>query len=167
MPWEDLSVAVLAAGGEIEQFALDSKEINISPNTFHQDAVLTEICFQTHIYEKDCLISDWGLCRKECPQEDIAFNGEVSVTEVKRITAEGTGSAASASAAAPLKLTIKCEPYERNWMPVIFISIIIVVVIAAFLIINQVRKPVTRAKKMKKYQKLQARLRRMKKKLKK
>ena len=165
-PWEDTSVVVLSAGGDIEQFALESTEVNVSAYTYHGDAITVDICFQPDIFEKDCLINDWGLCRKVCAQEEAVFEGEVAATEIRTISASGTGSAASASAAAPLKITVKCESYERNWLPVIALVIVIVITVAALLFVRQVRKPVTRAKKLKKYRKLQARLRRLKKEIK-
>jgi hypothetical protein len=165
-PWEGNVTLSLSAGGEIAKFASQAQEIFVPSLTYHDKAIGSELCFAPQVFAKDCLIGNFFLCRKTCPEEAKSFKGEVLVTEVRAAAGGGTGSAASASASAPLSITVTCKPYERNWFPVIALSIIIVISIVAILVIKQLRKPVTHAKKLAKYRKMQERLKKMKKRLK-
>ncbi len=165
-PWAGNVTLALSTSGEIEQFASESKEIFVPEFTFHGNSINSEICFRPEVFARDCLIGSFLLCRKECPEAQRIFSGEVSVSEVIKPSTSGTGSSASAVASAPLTITVICKAYERNWLPVIALIIVIIITIAAILIVRQLRKPVTQAKKLARYKKMQERLKKMKKQIK-
>jgi len=96
----------------------------VPANTSSKEALPAQICFSIpKVYKED---SFYGfLPQRQCGVEDVMLKGEV-VAAYKLSDGAGLGSATGASFAAPLKLQVRCDPVDRNWIPVYAIIILMV-----------------------------------------
>ncbi|MCK5040265.1 MAG: hypothetical protein KAR87_04830 [Candidatus Aenigmarchaeota archaeon] len=146
-PFDEDVIGYLTATKGLEDIyeAEDSKLIfaGVASNK----SIGTKICFSIpQVYEKDCLIGNIFLCKRTCEDgvgiplvrdEDsitgkaefkkIIYEGEVMASYTLNTGGGAVGSATGTSFAAPLKLTVRCEAEERNWMPVYIVLLVLII----------------------------------------
>jgi len=97
-PWDEDVNIILTAGGELAQFALASESVFVPANTVSSEAIRTDICFDIpKVYERGCI------------EGQKVYSGEVVAKEAAQLSnVQGSGSATSVVASAPLSLNIMC-----------------------------------------------------------
>lgn len=107
----------LEATKELETISQAEEPKLIPAHTSSTNAIPTQICFAVpKVYKEESFAGI--LTQRQCSEEEVMLKGEV-VAAYKLSGGKGTGSVTGASFAAPLKLRIRCNPVERNWIPVL------------------------------------------------
>lgn len=136
-PFDRNATAKISTGGELNNLTLLSEEVKVPANTYHDNAISTEICFQVpNVYKEDCFFWKIG-CKQECDKPVKKYSGEILVSEVVTSKVKGSGSQVTSTVSAPLKVTVKCEPKERDWLSVIGLIGVVILAMAFILIWNQ------------------------------
>jgi hypothetical protein len=113
----------------------------VKARTSSSEAEDVNFCFKVAtVYEPDCLIGNL-LCEQTCEEDTKSYSGELVMTEVPINQGGGTGSAATVSAAAPLKINVSCSISKREWGPVYITTIILILCIIGALLYKKYRTP--------------------------
>jgi len=166
-PWdEDVNIEVVAED-DLADMVMSIDPVFVSAGTKHDEATEVDVCFRVpELFEKDCLLGPI-LCKPICPVEDPVLSGNVVVREAEIAGISGTGSRATISASAPLRLIGKCEDVGRNWTPLLLIIIAVIAAIAGgAYALRQRQKPASREKLAKEYSSLREKMERLQKQMK-
>jgi len=142
------SYAKILVSSEFDEIILKSEsEIKFIPaNTSSNNAIPINFCFKTPVvYNKDCLVGNYLLCKQECNEEMKVYEGEVQIIEVSESElSQGQGSKTEMSVSAPLRIRVQCISHSRDYS-IIYITIGIIAGI--LLIFNLIgRKKVNKKK---------------------
>lgn len=105
----------------------------VPAGTFAKDALMTQICFEIgDVYKEECMAGDF-LCKLECKEKEVTYEGEVAASYRTGGAVGGTGSAVGTSMAAPLTLTVRCTPHPVDYTPLYMLIVgIIIIIILGF-----------------------------------
>ncbi|MBU3912492.1 MAG: hypothetical protein KKE50_00205, partial [Nanoarchaeota archaeon] len=102
-----------------------------------------KFCFKVpQIYSRDCLV--WGMiCKQECKEEQVVYEGEVSVKSVPEDTEIGGsgGSTTQMSVSAPLKLKVVCVAHGRDFTLIYIALALISALVIGIVLYKRYRKP--------------------------
>ncbi len=131
-PGDENVKASLEVSGELEQISSSgkTKEISLKAGTNKENAENVEICFNIgKVYKEDCILGT--MCKQTCAgQEQIVYDGKVSLISLGTQGA-GSGSSASFSIPATLSILVKCEDHERSYTAgIVGLAIVILFVIS-------------------------------------
>ena len=123
----------------------------VPANTASTAAIPVKFCFKVpQVYSRDCLVLGM-ICKQECKEEQVVYEGEVSVKSVPGTTeiSGSGGSATTMSVSAPLKIKVVCNAHGRDFS-VVYITLAIIALIAIVIILyRKYRKPEAERKKEK------------------
>lgn len=164
-PWDQDVEVILTAGKDLSKFVKPTKPIKIKAYTYHNNSIEVQLCFAIpKIYKKSCLLGNI-LCKQECNQEQIKYNGEIIAIEKKEKSKTAhTGSSTAVSASAPLKIKIRCKPHPTD-LTILYIALIIIALIILTTFLYKAKPKEKREQE--KLKKLEKKLKQMKEKLKK
>lgn len=136
-PFDQDVTGYLEATKELNSSFTSEQPKLIPANTSSNNSINSEICFKfDNVYKKKCIL---GLfCERKCDKLKT-YSGEVMAAYSLPEKGGGTGSVVGTSFAAPLKLTVKCEPLERN-KGLLYSSIAVIVIIILIIIFLSKRK---------------------------
>jgi hypothetical protein len=113
-PFDTDVMGYLQASGNLSPIASPEEPKLVPAGTYADKAIPTEICFDIpKVYREKCHLGIF-LCEQECKEEKVVFDGHISAMYVLKGPA-GTGSAVGSSVAAPLELSVVCEPHGIDW----------------------------------------------------
>ena len=141
-PWpNDVYAQIKLSDTLTEIVKSSSSDVQFIPkDTSSSQAIPVTFCFRTPaVYEKDCLIGDFLICKKECKEDLKIFQGEVEVIELSEDQAKiggAGGSKTTMSVSAPLRVRVQCLPHSRNYSVVY----ILVALIAGILLVMNILK---------------------------
>jgi hypothetical protein len=153
-PWEDDSYVKIVLSEELEVIlsSSDADLTFVSKGTPSSAMIPVTFCFKTStVYEKDCLIGDFALCKQDCSEPMKIYEGEVEVVEttVEEIEKGGSGgSSTQMSVSAPLRVKVQCIDHKRNFS---LVYILVALIAGALLAWRIIRK--RKSKKVKKKKK--------------
>lgn len=140
-PLDDDVTVKLSIEGELAD-VVDVKEnepVTVKAGTTHTDPVELDICFSIpSVYHKDCLAGI--LCKQECSEGVISYRGDVTLAEDNVGSSKASGSKVSIGVSAPLELKVRCDPSDRNWMPVFIFIVALFILIAFFILLRTLRR---------------------------
>jgi len=115
-PWNKDSFVKVDLSLELQEVLTmqetESKEV--PANTMNTEAIPIEFCFKIpKIYEKDCALFNMFLCKQECNEEQKVYEGEVVLSSVPG--GIGSGSAATSSVSAPMRIKVQCNAHSREY----------------------------------------------------
>ncbi len=153
-PWnEDTTVKVELSDetGDLNSIVTEQEsETKLVPaNTSSKDALPIEFCFSApEIYERDCLVGGL-MCELVCEGDQREYVGEVVVKSVPEQTEIGGagGSTTTMSVSAPLKIKVRCNPYERNYTVFYALIAVLCLIVITLLIYRKYKGPKSRRKK--------------------
>lgn len=144
-PWDNDTYAEARLSSELS-FIVDDKssEVQFVPKlTSSDNAIPIEFCFSVpRVYERDCLIGDSLICKKNCYEEMEIYSGEVEVFELSEDYMKGfenSGSMTQMSVSAPLSINVQCISHDRDWS-LIYLFIAIMSLVLLFFNILKIRK---------------------------
>jgi len=152
-PWpEDSSVQIELPENLKNLLTSQEAETKIVPaNTPSSSAIPVKFCFKVpRVYARDCLVGGF-ICKQECKEEQVVYDGEVSVKSVPG-NAEMSGSGGSATqmaVSAPLRLKIVCKPHGRDFSLVYISLAVIAAIVIVVILFRKYRKPESERKKEK------------------
>ena len=152
-PWsEDSNVQIELPENLKNLLTSQEAETKLVPaNTPSASAIPIKFCFKVpQVYSKDCLVGG-VICKQECKEEQIAYDGEVLVKSVPgntEISGSG-GSATTMSVSAPLRLRIVCNAHGRDFSLVYIVLALIALVAIIIILFRKYRKPESERKKEK------------------
>ncbi|MBS3099076.1 hypothetical protein J4462_02595 [Candidatus Pacearchaeota archaeon] len=138
-PWPEESYVKVSLSDELLEVldVQDTEAVLIPSNTPSGAAIPIEFCFEVpeKIYEKDCWIGSFFVCEQECKEEQRVYEGDVEVTSVA--PPEGVeGSAAIMAVSAPLRVKVRCDPFERDYT-LLYVLIGVISVVIIFLLFRK------------------------------
>jgi hypothetical protein len=164
-PWpEDSSVQIELPENLKNLLTSQEAETKLIPaNTASTAAIPVKFCFEVpQVYSKECLIGDI-ICKQECKEEQIVYEGEVSVKSVPgnaAISGSG-GSATQMSVSAPLKIKVVCNPHGLDFS-IVYITLIIISIVAILIILYLKQRKPDKQKKEEKLEQLRKEMKRLK-----
>lgn len=151
-PWPKESFVQIKVSEELNEVISsgESETKKIPIETSRAEAIPVTFCFKTQkVYEKDCALFGFGLCKQECLEETKLYSGEVEVielTEQEAISGGTGGSRTTMSVSAPLNVRVQCIEHDRKYG---FIYITIALIAGILLAINLLRRRKIKEKKKK------------------
>jgi hypothetical protein len=133
-PWsEDTYVKIVLSTDLQEILSSSDADLTFVPKGTPSSATIpVTFCFKTPtVYEKDCLIGQFALCKQECVEPMKIYEGEVEVIETDGEVVKSGGSGGSStqmSVSAPLRVKVQCVAHKRNYS-LIYISVALVAII--------------------------------------
>jgi len=145
-PWaEDTYVQIVLS--ESLRGILSSSDADLAfvpKDTSSSETIPVTFCFKTpSVYEKDCLIGDFALCKQDCSEPMKIYEGEVQVveTDVKQVKSGGSGgSSTQMSVSAPLRVKVQCVAHKRNYSLVYITVALIAGIILAWRLLKRNKK---------------------------
>lgn len=153
-PWPTDVYAQIKLSDELMEIVRSSdSEVQFIPKeTSSSEAIPVTFCFKTpSVYEKDCLIGDDLICKKECSEELKIFEGEVEVIEMSENEAKISGAGGSkttTSVSAPLRVRVQCVPHARNYSIVYGLVALIAGTLLLLNVLRSKRRKETEVKKV-------------------
>jgi len=142
-PFDTQVNGYLKATKDLEKLAETEDPKPVPAGTSSNHTIPTEICFNIpKVYEEDCLFLGM-LCEKKCEEPKKAYDGEV-LASYKSLSIGGMGSATGSSFAVPLRIEVKCNPYQRDFTPVYVLVLAVVIIALLALYFTRARKKVKR-----------------------
>ena len=107
--------------------------------TSSDKSIPVEFCFEVpkKIYEKDCWLGGFFVCKQECKEEQRVYEGDVEVRSVP--PPSGGGSSAIMAVSAPLRVKVKCVPHDRDYA-MLYVILAVMALVAVTLILKH-KKP--------------------------
>jgi|GEM_PF-6690187 len=149
-PWpQDTAVSVELSTSLQEILSSTEGEITLIPkDTSSVNAIPVTFCFRTpKIYEKDCWIGNFAICKQECNGELKTYEGEVEVVEASGGEFKGAqGSATRISVSAPLRVRVQCIEHKRNFT---LIYVVVAIIALILLLLGIFKKKKSKSSKRK------------------
>ena len=136
-PWDEDVYAKLGVSKDLENIISNqqSEAKLIKAETFHENAVPIEFCFEiAKTYTNDCLLGPF-LCEQVCQEQQVVHEGKIIAMEEASGGTGGTaGSSTSLGVSVPLKLKVQCESQNRSYTLVYVIMIGITLILISLLV---------------------------------
>jgi len=166
-PWpEDSYVQIVLPENLKNLLIMQEAETKLVPaNTGSVNAIPIKFCFKVpKVYAEECLIGDF-LCKKECNEEQVVYEGQVSVKSVPgETTMTGSGgSATEMSVSAPLRLKLNCNAHPTDFTLLYLVLAIVALLGIIIILFRKYRKP-EQARKKEKLAELREEMKKLKKK---
>lgn len=151
-PWDNDVYSKIVLSEELQDIisSAESEAKFIPAHTSSKEAIPVTFCFKTpSIYEKDCLIGDFLICKQDCTEDMKVFRGQVEVIEMSEEEAKlgaSQGSKTTMSVSAPLTVRVQCIKHDRNWSAVYVLVALVAGIWLAFNVVKS-RKPKKKSKK--------------------
>lgn len=141
-PWEEDVTAQLSVSGGLTSIikGQDSEQKFITAQTFHEDAVPIQLCFDiAKVYTEDCSLGPF-LCEQKCEAEQVEYEGLIEAKEKESGSTSGTGSLTALGVSVPLKLKVRCDAHDRNYTAIYASSAAVLGIALAIMLMRRRRK---------------------------
>ncbi len=142
-PWPEDSYVQIQLSDELLNI-LDSAEAEtkfVPAETSSEEAMPVTFCFKTPtVYEKDCALFGFLICKQDCLEEMQNFKGEVEVielTEEEVVKGGSGGSKTQMSVSAPINIKVQCIAHKRNYS---LVYLAIALIAGILLLVNILNK---------------------------